>query len=159
MQFWQSLQKHLAWRPGNVHLLSKKYTKFFFPENKNFFPDVFLGTRRMQFRQQLKKFRQQAEIVCSTSKNDRRSKLFLEVFFPKLFLWTGGMKALWQTRWKILNRMPKNLRSLSKSEEGNKSWWEVFFRRSVPMVTVKAILLTPLEQVPRKAEFITAVVR
>ena len=81
MQFWQSFKKYLGWRPGNVHLLSEKDTKFYFPENRIFFPDMFLGTCRMQFRQQLKKFRQQAEIVCSNSKNDTRSTLFLEVFF------------------------------------------------------------------------------
>ena len=61
-------------------IVRKRYEILIF-ENKNFFPDMFLGTPRMQFRQQLKKFRQQAEIVCSTSKNDRRNTLFLEVFF------------------------------------------------------------------------------
>ena len=34
-----------------------------------------------------------------------------------------------------------------------------FFHRSFPMVTLKAILLTPSAQVPRKAEYITADVR
>ena len=78
---------------------------------------------------------------------------------PKRFLWTGGMNALWQTRWKIFQRRPKNSRSLPESEEGNTIWWEVFCPRSVPMVTLNAILLTPSAQVPRKAEFITADVR
>ena len=67
-------------RETNVHLLSEKDTKFYFLENKKFFTDKILGTRRMQSREQLKKLRQQAEKVCSTSKYDRRSTLFLEVF-------------------------------------------------------------------------------
>ena len=41
---------------------------------------MFLGTRWMQFRQQLKKLRQQAEKICSTSKNDRRKTIFEEDF-------------------------------------------------------------------------------
>ena len=100
MQFWQSFKKYLGWRPGNVHLLSEKDTKFYFPENRIFFPDMFLGTCRMQFRQQLKKFRQQAEIVCSTSKNDRRSTLFLEVFFQN---WSSG-----QVEWKHCGKPDEN---------------------------------------------------
>ena len=41
---------------------------------------MFFGTRQMQFWQPLKKFGQQAEKDYSTSKNDRRSAIFLEGF-------------------------------------------------------------------------------
>ena len=81
MHFLQSRQKRLARRPGNFNSLSENDTNFFFFQNKKYFPDMFFGTRRMQFRQPLKKFRQQAEEDCSTSKNARRGTQFLEVFF------------------------------------------------------------------------------
>ena len=41
---------------------------------------MFFGTCRMQFRQPLKKFRQQAEKDCTTSKYARRGTKLLEVF-------------------------------------------------------------------------------
>ena len=52
---------------------------------------------------------------------------FSRKFFPKIVLmdrWKG--KHFWQTRWNCSNRRPKNLGSLSKIEEGNITWWEVF---------------------------------
>ena len=80
VHFWQSRQKHLARRPGNFHSLSEKDTNFYFFQNSKFVPDMFFSTRRMYFRQPLKKFRRQAEKDCSTSKNARRGTKLLEVF-------------------------------------------------------------------------------
>ena len=152
MQVWQSLQKYLAWRPGNVHLLSERDTKFYFPENKKFSPTCSSAHVECNFDNSWKSFGSRPEKFVQLPKMIEEVKYLWKFFFRQLFLWTVGMKALWQTRWKFLNRRPKNLRSLSKNEEGNKTWWEVFFHRSVPMVTLKAILLTLLEQVPWKAK-------
>ena len=103
---------------------------------------MFLGPRRMQFRQHLKKLRQQAENFVQIPKVIE-VQLFRKVF-PKLFLWIGGMNALWQTRWKIFNRRPKNLRSLSKNEEENIFWWEVFFPQKCSYGHVKRNFVNPV---------------
>ena len=84
---------------------------------------------------------------------------FFGKFFPKLVPMDRWNESTLGNPIKIFKQKAENLRSLSKNEEGNKTWWEVFFPRIVPMVTLKAIWLSPLAQVPRKAEFITADVR
>ena len=67
-------------KAGKCSLIVRNRYEILFSWKQKIFPDMFLGTRRMQFRQQLKKFRQQAGKVCSTSKNDRRNTISLEVF-------------------------------------------------------------------------------
>ena len=70
---------------------------------------MFLGTRRMQLRQQLKKLRQQAEKVRSTSKNDRRSTIFLEFFLQNC--------SYVQVEWKHFGKPDEN-----SETEGRKTY-------------------------------------
>ena len=63
-------------KAGKCSLIVRKRYEILISWKQKIFPNMFLGTRRLQFRQQLKKLRQQAGKVCSTPKNDRRSTLF-----------------------------------------------------------------------------------
>ena len=138
-------------KAGKCSLIVRKRYEILFSWKQKIFPDMFLGTCRMQFRQQLKKFRQQAEKVCSTSKNDRRSTISLEVFLHNCSYgqveWEHSDKSdenSWTEGRKTYAHCPK-MKKETKLDE------KFFFHRSVPMVTLKAILLNPLARVPRKA--------
>ena len=158
MQFRQSLQKYRARRSGNFVSLSIIDMKFSLVPNINFFSDMFLGTRRVQFQQYLKMLRQKAEKVCSFSKNDRRSRICLKGFSQNCFY--GQMD------WMHFDKPDENhqqkgekLTLIVQKRRRKYNLISSFFLRSVLMVTLNAILLTRSEQVAWKAETITVDVR
>ena len=119
---------------------------------------MFLGTSRFRIRQPLKKLRQQAGQACSISKNDRGSKVFLELSSHKC--------SYGQVEWMHFDKPAEKFSEEGQNNHAHCSKMkrdikidEKIFPRSVPMVTLNAFLLFPLAQVPWKDKVITFDVR
>ena len=131
-------------------------SKFF--GTSNFYPTCSSAHVKSYFGQHLKKLQQQAEKVCSTFKNDRKSTVFLEVFSINC--------CYGQVEWKHLSKpdeksWAEGRKTYAHCPKMKKELWfdRTLFPQKCSQGQVKRNFVNPSEAVPLKAKIITVNVR